>query len=59
MRRMKSYDFFEMMPDDCSDFYYMVRKWYEDNPEVGVRAQEGRGGECWLLERHNRYLKLS
>ena len=40
MRRMKSYDFFGMMPDDHSDFYYMVRKWDDENPEVGVRICE-------------------
>jgi hypothetical protein len=38
--KKKSYDFFEMTPEDHSDFYYMVRKWYEENPEVGVRICE-------------------
>ena len=38
--KKKSYDFFEMTPEDHSDFYYMVRKWYDENPEVGVRICE-------------------
>ena len=40
---LKSNDFFEMH-GDVSDFYYMVIKWYKENPEPGLRVCEQ--GEC-------------